>query len=87
MNYDDAKTGWSGSLWNDWHGDYWAVDDNGNLSNNSASILNFVVSKKIGNGGSAYVGVNNIIGKDDANAFTVFDLTGRIWRAGVNWNF
>ena len=87
LNYDDAKTGWSGSLWNDWHGDYWAVDDNGNLGNNSASILNFVVSKKIGNGGSAYVGVNNIIGKDDANAFTVFGLTGRVWRAGVNWNF
>lgn len=87
FNYDDAKTGWSGSLWNDWHGDYWAVDDNGNLSNNNASILNFVVSKKIGNGGSAYVGVNNITGKDDANAFTVFGLTGRVWRAGVNWNF
>ena len=87
LNYDDAKTGWSGSLWNDWHGDYWAVDDNGNLSNNSVSILNFVVSKKIGNGGSAYVGVNNITGKDDANAFTVFGLTGRVWRAGVNWNF
>ncbi len=87
LNYDDAKTGWSGSLWNDWHGDYWAVDDYGNLSNNSASILNFVMSKKIGNGGSAYVGVNNITGKDDANAFTVFGLTGRVWRAGVNWNF
>ena len=87
LNYDDAKTGWSGSLWNDWHGDYWAVDDNGNLSNNSASIMNFVVSKKIGKGGSAYVGVNNIMGKDDANAFTVFGLTGRVWRAGVNWNF
>ena len=87
LNYDDAKTGWSGSLWNDWHGDYWAVDDNGNLSNNSASILNFVLSKKISNGGSAYVGVNNITGKDDANAFTVFGLTGRVWRAGVNWNF
>ena len=87
LNYDDAKTGWSGSLWNDWHGDYWAVDDNGNLSNNSASILNFVLSKKIGNGGTAYVGVNNITGKDDANAFTVFGLTGRVWRAGVNWNF
>lgn len=87
LNYDDAKTGWRGSLWNDWHGDYWAVDDNGNLSNNSASILNFVLSKKIGNGGSAYVGVNNITGKDDANAFTVFGLTGRVWRAGVNWNF
>lgn len=87
LNYDDAKTGWSGSLWNDWHGDYWAVDDYGNLSNNSASILNFVMSKKIGNGGSAYVGVNNITGKDDANAFTVFGLSGRVWRAGVNWNF
>lgn len=87
LNYDDAKTGWSGSLWNDWHGYYWAVDDNGNLSNNSASIMNFVVSKKIGKGGSAYVGVNNIMGKDDANAFTVFGLTGRVWRAGVNWNF
>lgn len=87
LNYDDAKTGWSGSLWNDWHGDYWAVDDYGNLSNNSASILNFVLSKKIGKGGSAYVGVNNIMGKDDANAFTVFGLTGRVWRAAVNWNF
>lgn len=87
LNYDDARTGWSGSLWNDWHGDYWAVDDYGNLSSNSASIMNFVVSKKIGKGGSAYVGVNNIMGKDDANAFTVFGLTGRVWRAGVNWNF
>lgn len=87
LNYDDAKTGWSGSLWNDWHGDYWAVDDYGNLSSNSASIMNFVVSKKIGKGGSAYVCVNNIMGKDDANAFTVFGLTGRVWRAGVNWNF
>ena len=87
LNYDDAKTGWSGSLWNDWHGGYWAVDDYGNLSSNSASIMNFVVSKKIGKGGSAYVGVNNIVGKDDANAFTVFGLTGRVWRAGVNWNF
>lgn len=87
LNYDDAKTGWSGSLWNDWHGDYWAVDENKSLSNNSASIMNFVVSKKIGKGGSAYVGVNNIMGKDDANAVTVFGLTGRVWRAGVNWNF
>lgn len=87
LNYDDAKTGWSGSLWNDWHIDYWAVDDNKILSNNSASILNFVLSKKIGNGGSAYVGVNNLTGKDDANACTVFGLSGRIWRAGVNWNF
>lgn len=87
LNYDDAKTGWSGSLWNDWHIDYWAVDDNKILSNNSASILNFVLSKKIGNGGSAYVGVNNLTGKDDANACTVFGLTGRVWRAGVNWNF
>ena len=87
LNYDDAKTGWSGSLWNDWHGDYWAVDDYGNLSSNSASIMNFVVSKKIGKGGNAYVGVNNIMGKDDANAVTVFGLSGRVWRAGVNWNF
>ena len=87
LSYDDAKTGWSGSVWNDWHGDYWAVDDLGNKSNNSASILNCVVSKKIGKGGSAYLGVNNITGKDDANAFTVFGLSGRVWRAGVNWNF
>lgn len=87
LNYDDAKTGWSGSLWNDWHGDYWAVDENKSLSNNSASIMNFVVSKKIGKGGNAYVGVNNIMGKDDANAVTVFGLSGRVWRAGVNWNF
>ena len=67
--------------------DYWAVDDFGNKSNNNASILNCVVSKKISKGGSAYLGVNNITGKDDANAVTVFGLSGRVWRAGVNWNF
>lgn len=87
LSYDDARTGWSGSVWNDWHGDYWYADYRKNKSNKSVSVLNCVVSKKIGKGGSAYLGVNNILGKDDVDSITVFGLAGRVWRAGFNWNF
>lgn len=86
LNYDDEEHGWSGSLWNDWHVDYWGDAGDG-LKNHSASVLNCVVSKKLSKGSNAYFGVNNILGKDDETAYTVFGLTGRVWRAGMTWNF
>lgn len=52
LNYDDAEHGWSGSLWNDWHRGYWGDAGDG-LKNHSASVLNCVVSKKLGGGNIA----------------------------------
>ncbi|MGM9539238.1 TonB-dependent receptor plug domain-containing protein [Anaerovibrio sp.] len=86
LNYDDGEHGWSGSLWNDWHRDYLGDAGDG-LKNHSVSVLNCVVSKKLSNNSNAYFGVNNILGKDDETAYTVFGLTGRVWRAGMTWNF
>ncbi len=88
LSYDEPNSGWGGTIWNDWHCDYWATDATSNkLTNNNASVLNLVINKKIGKGGSAYLGVNNVLGVDDEDAYTVFGLTGRVWRAGFNWNF
>lgn len=87
LNYDDPANGWSGSLWNDWHKDYWSTNSNGDLTNNNVSILNFVVNKKLGKNSSAYFGINNLTGNDDVDAVSVFGLAGRIWRTGINWEF
>lgn len=87
LNYDNPGDGWSGSLWSDWHLDYWASDSTGTKKSNSTNVLNFVANKKLGESCSAYFGVDNIMDKKDANDYTVFGLSGRIWRTGINWTF
>ena len=55
----------------------WATD------NYAGSNLNFVVSKKLAKDSRVYLGVDNILNTES----TALGLSGRIWRAGVNWNF
>ena len=45
--------------------------------------MNFVVSKKINDHFSAYLGVDNIFNKES----DVLAYDGRIWRGGVNMTF
>ena len=88
LSYDDAKHGWNATLWNDWTAGYRYLEagsgrNNSVYKNASLSILNFVVSKKINDHFSAYLGVDNIFDKEsDALAYD-----GRIWRGGVNMTF
>ena len=86
LSYDDAKHGWNAMLWNDWTAGYRYGETVGRRTvykDASLSILNFVVSKKINDHFSAYLGVDNIFDKEsDALAYD-----GRIWRGGVNMTF
>ena len=86
LSYDDAKHGWNATLWNDWIAGYRYGETVGRRTvykDASLSILNFVVSKKINDHFSAYLGVDNIFDKEsDALAYD-----GRIWRGGVNMTF
>ena len=86
LSYDDAKHGWNATLWNDWTAGYRYEETVGRRTvykDASLSILNFVVSKKINDHFSAYLGVDNIFDKEsDALAYD-----GRIWRGGVNMTF
>lgn len=86
LSYDDATHGWNATLWNDWTAGYRYGETVGRRTvykDASLSILNFVVSKKINDHFSAYLGVDNIFDKEsDALAYD-----GRIWRGGVNMTF
>ena len=90
LSYDDVKHGWNATLWNDWTAGYRYTETVGSgrmartiSKDASLSILNFVVSKKINDHFSAYLGVDNIFDKEsDALAYD-----GRIWRGGVNMTF
>ena len=82
LGYENPKTGWGATLWNDWtSGYYYSESVRGASSYHEASIslLNFVVNKKFNDRVSAYFGIDNILDKDsDALAYD-----GRIWRGGV----
>lgn len=90
LSYEDQKHGWNATLWNDWTVGYRYKEQVGSgrmartiSKDASLSILNFVVSKKINDHFSAYLGVDNIFDKEsDALAYD-----GRIWRGGVNMTF
>ena len=90
LSYEDQKNGWNATLWNDWTAGYRYAETVGSgrmartiSKDASLSILNFVVSKKINDHFSAYLGVDNIFDKEsDALAYD-----GRIWRGGVNMTF
>ena len=90
LSYEDQKNGWNATLWNDWTAGYRYQEQVGSgrmartiSKDASLSILNFVVSKKINDHFSAYVGIDNIFDKEsDALAYD-----GRIWRGGVNMTF
>ena len=90
LSYDDAKNGWNATLWNDWTAGYRYQEQVGSgrmtrtiSKDASLSILNFVVSKKINDHFSAYLGVDNIFDKES----DVLAYDGRIWRGGVNMTF
>ena len=90
LSYDDAKNGWNATLWNDWTAGYRYQEQVGSgrmartiSKDASLSILNFVVSKKINDHFSAYLGIDNIFNKDS----DVLAYDGRIWRGGVNMTF
>ena len=90
LSYEDQKHGWNATLWNDWTAGYRYKEQIGSgrmartISRDaSLSILNFVVSKKINDHFSAYVGIDNIFNKDS----DVLAYDGRIWRGGVNMTF
>ena len=86
LSYDDAKHGWNAMLWNDWTAGYRYGETVGRRTvykDASLSILNFVVSKKINDHFSAYLGVDNIFDKES----DVLAYDGRIWRGGVNMTF
>ena len=90
LSYEDQKHGWNATLWNDWTAGYRYKEQvgSGRMSrtiskNTSLSIMNFVVSKKINDHFSAYLGVDNIFNKES----DVLAYDGRIWRGGVNMTF
>ena len=90
LSYEDQKHGWNATLWNDWTAGYRYKEqvDSGRMSRTiskdaSLSIMNFVVSKKINDHFSAYLGVDNIFNKES----DVLAYDGRIWRGGVNMTF
>ena len=90
LSYEDQKHGWNATLWNDWTAGYRYAETVGSgrmartiSKDASLSILNFVVSKKINDRFSAYLGIDNIFDKDS----DVLGYDGRIWRGGVNMTF
>ena len=88
LQYSNAKSGVNATLWNDWYADYlYASSAHGSNGSSKAdysgSSLNFVISKKLANDSNVYFGVDNILNTDT----DVLGLSGRVWRAGFNWNF
>ncbi len=86
LSYEDQKHGWNATLWNDWTAGYRYEEQIGRrkiYKDASLSVLNFVVSKKINDHFSAYLGVDNIFNKES----DVLAYDGRIWRGGVNMTF
>lgn len=88
LQYNNAKSGVYATLWNDWYADYlYASSAHGSNGSSKAdysgSSLNFVISKKLANDSNVYFGVDNILNTDT----DVLGLSGRVWRAGFNWNF
>ena len=90
LSYEDQKHGWNATLWNDWTAGYRYKEQvgSGRMSRTiskdaSLSIMNFVVSKKINDHFSAYLGVDNIFNQES----DVLAYDGRIWRGGVNMTF
>ena len=90
LSYEDQKHGWNATLWNDWTAGYRYKEQvgSGRMSRTiskdaSLSIMNFVVSKKINDHFSAYLGVDNIFDKES----NVLAYDGRVWRGGVNMTF
>lgn len=87
LQYENKNSGISATLWNDWFSDYlYAGTGHGtgtSTDNYAGSNLNFVVSKKLAKDSRIYFGVDNILNTES----TALGLSGRIWRAGVNWNF
>ncbi len=86
LSYDDRKNGWNATLWNDWTAGYRHEEIVGRRTTYkdvSLSILNFVVSKKINDHFSAYLGIDNIFDKES----TALAYDGRIWRGGVRMTF
>ncbi len=88
LQYSNAKSGVNATLWNDWYADYlYASSAHGSNGSSkmdySGSSLNFVISKKLSNDSNVYFGIDNILKTDTE----VLGLSGRVWRAGFNWNF
>ena len=91
LNYSDPKHGWDGTLWEDWLTDYRYTEDRSGTSSSapgvqkstSIGILNFVVTKKFNDQFSAYLGVDNLLDKEN----TALYYEGRVWRGGVHMTF
>ena len=92
LGYSDPKHGWDATLWEDWLTDYRYKEDrsgtgipNPNAPQNSTTLalLNFVVTKKFNDQLSAYLGVDNLLNKEN----TALYYDGRVWRGGVHMTF
>lgn len=82
LSYENEKGGVSALLWNDWTAGYRYAEGNA-AKDTAASTLNFVVRKSFNRDFSAYLGVDNILDKEN----DVLNYEGRIWRFGVNVKF
>jgi len=86
LSYDDPRHGWNATLWNDWLFGYHYEESVGGATlykNTSLGLLNLVVSKKFNDQFSAYLGVDNLLNKEN----DVLAYDGRIWRGGVRMVF
>ncbi len=78
LGYEDEQNGWDATLWNNWLAGYYLQK-----KDYAISTLNFVVSKKLDDRFSAYLGVDNILDVYSDE----FAYDGRIWRGGVRMTF
>jgi hypothetical protein len=77
LRYNNAASGLSAILWNDWQHDY-LYDGN----NYSYAMLNFTLNKKWRNNRyNTYFTVENIADKKISN---IAMYEGRVWRVGLN---
>jgi len=75
---EEAVNPWSIALYNRWYSDY-----KYNEGNYSINTFNVAVNKNWGKGYRAFIAIDNLFDKENAN----INAYGRLWRAGVEMTF
>ena len=75
---EEAVNPWSVALYNRWYSDY-----KYNEGNYSINTFNVAVNKNWGKGYRAFIAIDNLFDKENAN----INAYGRLWRAGVEMTF
>ena len=81
LTYDDhKKTGWNGTIWEQWVNNYYESDTNKAYT---YQTFNFVINRKFNEKTRLFAGIDNVFNKK----IDAIYLDGRIWRTGIEITF